>query len=421
MTLALGIDIGTSGVRTAVIDTDGTVVSTARAAHLPQDPNAIQAEYWWESVLSCVRAQTTALADLGLNGREISHIAVDGTSGTMVLVDSEANPVGRALMYNSKGFDAEAKRIAQIAPASHITQGSNSALGRAMRLVTEAEGQAKHLLHQADFILARLIGSAGFSDFNNALKTGFDPETERWPDWIGEVIDASILPKPRPVGARLSTVHPDIARVLDLSPNAVVCAGTTDSIAAFAAAAPMDAGTAVTSLGTTLAIKLLSTTRIDAPDIGLYSHKVGNHWLAGGASNTGGGVLLDHFTPDQIASLTELMDPETPTGLSYYPLSQPGERFPVNDPTLAPRLTPRPQEDHVFLQGLFESIARIEAECYAKIKEFGGPSPTRVLTAGGGAQNKVWSAMRSKALGLKIEIADHAEASVGVARLAQQG
>jgi hypothetical protein len=44
---------------------------------------------------------------------------------------------------------------------------------------------------------------------------------------------------------------------------------------------------AVTSLGSTLAIKLLSETRIDDARYGLYSHRLGSSWLVGGASNTG--------------------------------------------------------------------------------------------------------------------------------------
>lgn len=37
--------------------------------------------------------------------------------------------------------------------------------------------------------------------------------------------------------------------------------------------------------------------------------------------------------------------------LDYYPLTKPGERFPVNDPAMQPRLTPRPEDDARFLQG----------------------------------------------------------------------
>ena len=50
-------------------------------------------------------------------------------------------------------------------------------------------------------------------------------------------------------------------------------------------------GSAVSSLGSTLAIKVLSENQIENEKIGLYSHKIGQYWLAGGASNTGGNVL----------------------------------------------------------------------------------------------------------------------------------
>ena len=63
---------------------------------------------------------------------------------------------------------------------------------------------------------------------------------------------------------------------------------------------------------------------------------------AGGASNTGGAVLKAHFTDDQLKELSQHIDPEKPSGLDYYPLLKAGERFPINDPFLEPRLTPRP-------------------------------------------------------------------------------
>lgn len=66
-----------------------------------------------------------------------------------------------------------------------------------------------------------------------------------------------------------------------------MCAGTTDSIAAFLAAGVDAPGQAVTSLGSTLAIKLLSETRVDDARYGVYSHRLGDSWLVGGASNTG--------------------------------------------------------------------------------------------------------------------------------------
>ena len=64
--------------------------------------------------------------------------------------------------------------------------------------------------------------------------------------------------------------------------------------------------------------------------------------VAGGASNTGGTVLRQHFTNDELAELSKSIDPAAPSGLDYYPLAKPGERFPVYDPKMTPRLEPRP-------------------------------------------------------------------------------
>ena len=65
-------------------------------------------------------------------------------------------------------------------------------------------------------------------------------------------------------------------------------------------------------------------------------------------------LLFAHsfFSDVQLKDLTPLLDPSRPTGLDYYPLTKPGERFPVNDPALQPRLSPRPDDDAIFLQGV---------------------------------------------------------------------
>lgn len=418
MSLRIGIDIGTSGVRTAVIDEMGNPLSSARAAHEPQHGSRLDASKWWDAVAKCLSAQITALKAEGYSASEVSGIAVDGTSGSMVLTDRSLTPVSPALMYNSSGFHEEAAAIARLAPSDHITRGSNSALARAMRLVGTARSKPALLLHQADFIAAKLLGLGGHSDFNNTLKTGFDPETEAWPDWISDLIDPGLLPSPSPIGKSLGPISTRTADEFGLPKTAEVFPGTTDSIAAFLAAAPLEEGAAVTSLGSTLAVKCLSATRIDDPSIGLYSHKVGDVWVAGGASNTGGAVLAHFFNSDALAELSQGIDPLSESDLDYYPLLQPGERFPTNDPKLEPRLSPRPSDDAKFLQGLLESMARIEAASYRAIEDRGGTYPSRVFTAGGGAKNRTWTKIRERILGLKIVPADSVEAAVGAARLA---
>ncbi|MBD1814524.1 FGGY-family carbohydrate kinase, partial [Microcoleus vaginatus DQ-U2] len=178
---------------------------------------------------------------------------------------------------------------------------------------------------------------------------------------------------------------------------------------------------AVTSLGSTLAVKLLSHTRVDDSRYGIYSHKLGDLWLVGGASNTGGAVLRHFFTDAELETYSTQIDPEQESWLDYYPLLKKGDRFPINDPNLQPRLEPRPTDSVEFLHGLLESIARIEARGYQLLQELGATPLTKVYTAGGGAKNSVWSAIRKRYLKVPVETPIHTAAAYGVALLAMRG
>jgi sugar (pentulose or hexulose) kinase len=144
-------------------------------------------------------------------------------------------------------------------------------------------------------------------------------------------------------------------------------------------------------------------------------------WLAGGASNTGGAALAQFFSAGQLAALSAAIDPARDSGLDYYPLPRPGERFPVADPALPPRTDPRPADDVAFLHGLLEGIARVEAAGYARLAALGGPAVRRVLTVGGGAANPAWTALRQRILGVPVFAAAEAEAAYGAALLAATG
>ena len=186
----------------------------------------------------------------------------------------------------------------------------------------------------------------------------------------------------------------------------------------FVAGEPVSLADLAAALGSTLVLKLLSDRPIFAPELGIYSHRIGDTWLAGGASNCGGKALLQHFSEEQLAALESALDPTKPTGTDYYPLPSVGERFPVSDPHLAPRLTPRPADDAQFLQGIYEAFARVEQTGYAKLAELGGPALRNVRHAGGGAKSAAWMTLRAQALCVPQLPAWSEEAAAGAARLA---
>jgi sugar (pentulose or hexulose) kinase len=411
------VDLGTSGCRAIAIDGGGRPLAERRVAlPLPVSPRdgwfEQDSEIWWRGVCEALGALTADLPD-----HRVDTLAVDGTSGTLLLADPCGEPLTPALMYNDRRAIDAAARVAVSAPPESPARGAGSSLSKLLYLADRATGPRPcHALHQADWVAARLTGQAGLSDWNNALKLGYDPEGLTWPGWVTDLIPGWVrLPRVLAPGETIAAVEPRWAACLGLSPTTRVVAGTTDSTAAAIAAGAAVPGDAVTCLGTTLVVKVVSDRPLRSAAHGVYSHRFGSHWLAGGASNSGGGVLRAYFDPGSLEALSRRIDPGRPSGLDYYPLPCRGERFPRNDPDLSPRLSPIPSDPVRLLHGLLEGIARIEAEAYALLESLGGPRPTRVLTTGGGAANDTWRRLRERLLGVPVERAPYEEAAYGAA------
>jgi xylulokinase len=166
-------------------------------------------------------------------------------------------------------------------------------------------------------------------------------------------------------------------------------------------------------------LKLLSHIPVENGQYGIYSHRLGDLWLVGGASNTGGAVLQQFFSPTELEQLSAEIVPDQNSPLDYYPLPRPGERFPINDPNLLPRLEPRPDNPVEFLHGLLDSMARIEARAYQLLRDLGATPLTQVYTAGGGASNPAWTALRARYLGVPVQASTQTEAAYGTALLAR--
>ncbi|XP_027355354.1 D-ribulose kinase isoform X2 [Abrus precatorius] len=355
--LYLGLDFGTSGARFAIIDEGGTIQAEAKKEY-PLYPSG--ESYDW--VRSWKETLSSLLEDVPLElRRHIASISIDGTSATTIIVDSDTGePLWRPFLYNESCPDA-------------------------------------------------------------LPMVGYDPEVDSYPSWLVSQPYYHLLPSVVAPGTPIACLKEEIRNQFGFQKDCVVCAGTTDSIAAFLAARATQPGKAVTSLGSTLAIKLLSNTRIEDSRFGVYSHRLDDKWLVGGASNTGGAVLRQLFTDDQLDKLSEQINPSQISLLDYYPLPKAGERFPVADPNLAPRLLPRPENDVEYLHGILESIARIEAKAYGLLKELGATEVDEVFTSGGGAKNEKWIKIRERVLGLPVCRANQTEAAYGAALLAIRG
>ncbi len=419
----LGIDFGTSGARGVVIDEFAIVQQQVRYPF--EMSSSVDLANIWQTALFSLLGQIS-----GEWRREMKAIAINGTSSTVLLGDASGNPVDAPLLYNDGRGAVVIDKLKSAAPPNHTVLSATSSLAKLLWMSQQADfAQARYFLHQADWLAFLLHGQLGISDYHNALKLGYDVEALQYPAWLEKLQISIHLPKVVTPGSPIGELRSEIAAKYNFPQDCLVCAGTTDSIAAFLASGAELPGEAVTSLGSTLVLKLLSRTRVEDSKYGIYSHRFPSLkkgetkedlWLTGGASNTGGAVLRQFFTNTELENLSQEIDPSKASTLDYYPLLKPGDRFPINDPNLPPRLEPRPDHPGNFLHGLLESIARIEAHGYELLQKLGADKLIRVYTAGGGAANDTWTAIRGRYLQVPVLRSMNTEAAYGTALLAMR-
>ncbi len=446
--LSLGIDVGTSGIRAMVLDDNSSCIAYCQKA-LP-DSQALyssaqqiigysqQPADWWCVFSDVLRLlKETLELNTSYTMKDIQSLAIDGTSGTVLLADRDGRPCSEALMYNDQRAVQQAQAIRNKAEPDTAATGVTSGLAKILWLYeqglhqdTDYSSKVFYALNQSDWLSGRLMAEFGHSDYNNALKMGYDAEQQCWPQWLSQLLETcnlstDYLPLVHPPGEILGVAAPDMVAKFGFHPDLKICAGTTDSTAAIMATGAKDIGDAITSLGSTLVMKVIADKPLYNQQYGVYSQPYGDKWLIGGASNSGGAVLKALFCAGEISDLTEQLNQQIShtrlslLNLNYYPLLTPGERFPVQDPALKPVLTPRPDRDIEYFQAILEGMADIETRAYRLLLELGAPYPKHVSSIGGGANNGAWRYIREQKLGIPVCSAKQQEAAAGTALLAR--
>lgn len=274
--LALGFDFGTSGLRSCVVTSQEhsivhessllwTDLPSAGAVAAGEDPAG-----WSAGLQRCVDS-----IPMDLRAR-VHSIAVSGTSSTALLGVAEGarfRVTRETCMYDysvTAAFPSQGgAALDLIRAACPPGSAANAAASTLAKLVTwhlrsplEAEEQ---LLHQADYV-ALLLTDTIASDWNNALKLGFDVVTLSYPPWLTGLLAGlgvaapltSLLPPVIEPGRTIGVLS---AHWTDMGfpHDCQVVGGTTDSIAAFIASGASEVGQGVTSLGSTLYAKPPST------------------------------------------------------------------------------------------------------------------------------------------------------------------
>ena len=265
--LGIGFDFGTSGARINLVDAQSLGVVFAADVQYEQQSTQV----WTDALCQLLDQIPSELRD------RVKRISVSGTSASVVVVDRSSRKSTRGpRMYDFSAVDAPGglsaiDAISRFAPNSHTVRSSTSTLAKILAWHTESPFQEnERICHQADFLSMYLRGSSDpiVTDWNNVLKLGYDIQTLQYPSWIAHLLEshsisADVLPKVVRPGESCGCISQETAVRFSLPPTCEVVAGTTDSISAFIASRASAPGEAVTSMGSTLAIKILSKVLLD--------------------------------------------------------------------------------------------------------------------------------------------------------------
>jgi sugar (pentulose or hexulose) kinase len=423
----IGIDVGTQGARSVLIDVTGAVLGSGEQAFplSNQSREEQSPEQWWQDCFLCLQ-QVIAQVMPHIRLSDVVAISVTSTSGTIIPLDKSNQPLHNAIMYSDPRSAEEAGYCKKVALAEHSNGytafNASSGLPKMLWFINRYPGKVEQLgkfIHAADFIIGKLSGRYDVTDYTNALKSGYDVRKKEWPAYIWEKlpVQRNWLPTVQPSGTTVATILPELAGALGLPRTIQIVAGATDGCAAQIASGAVQIGDWNTTIGTTLVVKGVTTREINDPLGRLYCHRhPEGYWMPGGASNTGADWVTRDFGND-LGELTAQAAKLVPTRHLAWPLKQQGERFPF----IAPQATgfqPAGLPPAELFAACMEGVAYMERYAYEVIEQLSGESVSAVFTAGGGSNSNVWLQIRSNVLNLPVYKMKHVTGAVGAAIIA---
>jgi sugar (pentulose or hexulose) kinase len=420
-----GVDVGTQSARVLLLDSAGTQVAAGFAALGSDRRTATRHEQdpgeWWSAVCAASRQ-----ALHGIDPARVRALAVCSTSGTVLVVDHAGRPTGPALMYDDSRAELESDDVQRTGAVLWQRLGyriqPSWGLPKVLWLARRGElTPGRRIEHQADHVVARLVGHQVPTDTGHALKTGADLTARTWPDDIlaDLSLDPAVLPELVLPGTPLGSVSEAAAQASGLAAGTPVVAGTTDSCAAQIGAGALRPGSWNSVLGTTLAIKGVSRELLKDPEGSVYSHlHPDGGWLPGGASNVGAGVLTRDFAAGDLDRLSAAAATLEPAPGVTYPLVGHGERFPFRAATADGFQCGVPEDEDVRFAAVLQGVAFTERLAYAALAELGADIGGRLTVTGGGSRNRYWNQLRADVMGRPVAVPAHVEAAAGMAILA---
>jgi xylulokinase len=452
MEYLIGIDIGTSGTKTILIQPDGRVKARAVAEYPLYTPRPLWSEQnpadWWAAAVQTIRQ---VLRDSGVDAASIKGIGLSGQMHGAVFLDEADEVLRPAILWNDQRTQAECDQITETIGRERVVELiSNPVLtgftaGKIVWLRNhepETYGRVRKVLLPKDYVRLKLTGEYA-TEVSDASGTAlFDVKRRSWSNEMleGCEIPVSWMPPAFESCEVSGRVSARAAAETGLREGTPVVGGGGDQAAGAVGNGIVATGVVSSTVGTSGVVFAFSDAPIVDPGLRLHTfcHAVPGKWHLMGVMLSAGGSLQwyrDTFCecekavaaamgvdPYEVITREAERAPAGCEGLLFLPYLT-GERTPHADPTARGVLfgiTRRADRAHV-ARAILEGVAfglRDSFEIMAEMK-----LPVRhVRASGGGARSALWRQIQADVTGFRHATINVDEGpALGVALLAGVG
>jgi len=432
----LGIDVGTSGVKTVVTNASNDVIEQAVAPLNVSRSQPLWSEQspddWWVA---------TQAAVMSLSPDRRAGIEAIGLSGQMhgaTLLGRDDRPLRPAILWNDGRSHAECVELEQLEPRSRQISANLAMPGfTAPKLIWVRKNEPDVFEQNAKVLLpkdyVRLVMSGDHaSDVSDAAGTMWlDVESRGWsePMLAACGLDTSHMPKVYEGPEITGTLRESVAADWGMKPVPIV-AGGGDNAAGAVGVGVISPGEAFLSLGTSGVLFLAGDANHPDPEAGVHAfcHALPGRWhqmsvMLSAASSLDWAARLTGLPGGaDLAAAAELRD-RLDGGEVFLPYLS-GERTPHNNPHARGVLFNLNHDSDAAAigQAVLEGVAFAFADGLDALVHAGGKL-NAITVIGGGARSRYWGRILAAALGKPLVYRRDGDVgpAYGAAKLAQLG
>lgn len=452
MAYLLGIDIGTSGTKTALFSESGQVLGSKTIEYPMSQPQNGWAEqnphHWWQATAEGIQA---VLASSGVKAGQIAGVGLSGQMHGLVMLDAAGRVLRPSIIWCDQRTAAECtqmnrvlgeQRIIEITANPPMTGFTAAKILWVQNNEPEIYARCAHILLPKDYIRYCLTGEFATEVSDASGMQLMDISARGWSREVLDKlhIDPALLPRMHESPDITGKVHKQAAAETGLAEGTLVVGGAGDNPAAAIGTGVVSEGSAFTTIGSSAVVYAVSdTVRIDMQGrVHSLCASVPGKWTVMSCTQAAGLSLKwlrdTCCIPEMEQAAAQNVDPyqimdalaeKIQIGadkLLYLPYLM-GERSPHPNPDARGvffGLSAMHSRAHL-IRAVMEGVAFSQAECVDVFREMGVPVENMTVTGGGG-RSPLWRQMLADLYGCPVQTlqADQGGA-LGVALLAGVG